>query len=349
MTFNMLEIAVLSAVFLGIAGLTFLIINHAAASRRAMKERLKQQGPPDSGLALGYYPDMVLGEMTPAIAAQVPMSEEKKTELQKDLLAAGFYRKTALVEYGAIRAILTFAPLIGGLLWALLGEREQMLTAIFVGVVAAMAGFSLPRLYIVLRGKIRGRQIERALPVAVDMLVMCLSAGLNLLASIRRVRREMKNAHPVMATELEIVRMQADLSSLQLALQQFAERVQVPEVRNLAMILVQSERLGTDTSAALLEYSNNLRTNIRQRADAYANRTMFWMLIPTLLCLWIPAAIILIGPAVLELSQFRSASVREQWRSAREELRNINRDSVNAGRGIATPSPAAGMATEQNP
>jgi tight adherence protein C len=320
MNFTSLELVVLGLVFAGIAALTFLIIYKRLASRRAMKERL-QQTPQESGVALGYYPDMVLGEMTPAIAAQVPMSEEKKGELQKDLLAAGFYRQTALVEYGAIRAILTFAPLIGGLLWALLGERDQMITPIFLGIIGAMAGFSLPRVYIVARGKIRARQIERALPVAVDMLVMCLSAGLNLLAAIKRVRRELQNAHPVMATELEIVRMQADLSSLQFALQQFADRVQVPEVRNLAMILVQSERLGTDTSAALLEYSNNLRTNIRQRADAYANKTMFWMLIPTLLCLWIPAGIILIGPAVLELSQFR-LNARTEWRNAREELHN---------------------------
>jgi tight adherence protein C len=331
--FNLLELAILAAVFFGIATLTFVIIYRAAASRRATKERLQQQSPSPSGVTLGYYPDMVLGELTPAIAAQVPMSEEKKGELQKDLLAAGFYRQTALVEYGAIRAILTFSPLIGGLLWALLGDREQMVTAIFVGVIGAMAGFSLPRLYIVLRGKVRARQIERALPVAVDMLVMCLSAGLNLLASIRRVRRELRVAHPVMATELEIVRMQADLSSLQLALQQFADRVQVPEVRNLAMILIQSERLGTDTSAALLEYADNLRTNIRQRADAYANRTMFWMLIPTLLCLWIPAAIILIGPAVLELSQFRStAAMRDQWRNARDEVQTINREAAGTAR-----------------
>lgn len=329
MNINLVELGVLSAVFASVALLTFVIIFRAAASRRMLRERL-QQSTTDSGVALGGYPDMVLGELTPALAAQVPMSEEKKTELQRDLLTAGFYRKTALVEYGAIRAVLTFTPLILALAWALLVDREQMLNLVFLGVLGAMAGFSLPRLYLVIRGKIRTRQIERALPVAVDMLVMCLSAGLNLLTSIRRVRRELRHAHPVLAQEFEIIHLQAELSSLQHALQQFAERVQVPEVRNLAMILVQSERLGTDTSAALLEYSNNLRTNIRQRADAYANKTMFWMLFPTLLCLWIPAAIILIGPAVLEFNEYRRTGLQEQQRTAREELQNLREQRVAA-------------------
>jgi tight adherence protein C len=328
------QLAILGGIFLGVALITFYIIFRISTARRLMKERL-QQTATESGVALGYYPDMLMGEMTPALAAQVPMSEAKKTDLQKDLLAAGYYRKTALLEYGAIRTILTFTPIILALIWALMADREQLTTILFLGALGAMAGFSLPRVYVVARGKIRARQIERALPVAVDMLVMCLSAGLNLLSSIRRVRRELRIAHPVLAEEFEIVRMQAELSNLQFALQQMSDRVPVPEIRNLAMILIQSERLGTDTSAALLEYANNLRVNMRQRADAQANRTMFWMLFPTLLCLWIPAAIILIGPAVLEFGEFRRSQMSE-FRSNRETIATVNRENV-----APEPTPAA--------
>src|SRR5207253_797205 len=126
-------------------------------------------------------------------------------------------------------------------------------------------------------------------------------------------------SNKVLAEELGIVRQQAELRTLQSALQQFAERVQVPEVRNLTMILIQSERLGTDAGTTLLEYANNLRTNARQRADAKANKTMFWMLFPTLLCLWIPAGIVLIGPAVLEFQYYRKTQF-EQWRQSRREM-----------------------------
>jgi hypothetical protein len=75
-----------------------------------------------------------------------------------------------------------------------------------------------------------------------------------------------------------------------------------------------------------LEYAQNLRTTLRQRADTKANQTMFWMLFPTLLCLWIPAAIVLIGPAVLEFQNFRRAGT-EQLRDAKRELEEFNRET----------------------
>jgi tight adherence protein C len=322
MTPDLVELGVLGGVFAGVAALTFLLIQRLAENRRLLRQRLDQ--PAAGRMSLDAPAEMIMGPLTSALAAQVPMSEEKKSELRKEIVAAGFYRQTALIEYAAVRAVFTLVPLILALIGALMVDREQMLTVVFLGVLGVMAGFSLPRLYLVIRAKLRARQIERALPVAVDMLVMCLSAGLNLMTSIQRVCRELRHSHPVLAQELDIICLQAELSSLPLALQQFAERVQVPEVRNLAMILLQSERLGTDTSAALFEYSNNLRINIRQRADAYANRTMFWILFPTLLCLWIPAVIILIGPAVLEFNEYRRTGLREQYRTAREELRGLS-------------------------
>jgi len=83
-------------------------------------------------------------------------------------------------------------------------------------------------------------------------------------------------------------------------LQQLSDRVRVPEVRNLALILVQSERLGTDIGAALMEFSASFRATLKQRAEAQANRASFWMTFPTILCLWVSAAIILIGPLYYE-------------------------------------------------
>ena len=108
----------------------------------------------------------------------------------------------------------------------------------------------------------------------------------------------MRHSHPALAEELEIVRQQSVLSSLEHTLAQLAERVAVPEVRNLALLLIQSERLGADASTALLEFSNNQRVNLRQSAEATANRASFWMLFPSVCCLWVAAAIVLIGPMV---------------------------------------------------
>jgi tight adherence protein C len=310
------ELLWLGVIFLLIFGLSFLLIYRLSLPGKA-SERLK----PKEDLSASK-PELILGELTPGLAEQVPMAEESRTDLKRDLMAAGFYRPTALVEYAAVRTVLTLLPLIVAGVVALFVDNSQLLTVLGAGIVLAMAGYSLPRLFLFLRARLRARAIERGLPVAVDMLTLCLSAGQNILAALQRVSTELKYSFPVLSDELEIVRQQAELRSLQHALQQFADRVPVPEFRNLSMILIQSERLGTDAASTLLEYSSNLRTTLRQRADAKANRTMFWMLFPTLLCLWIPAGIVLIGPAVLEFQSYRRG-VLQQWRDARRELREV--------------------------
>lgn len=303
-------------IFVLVAAAAFLVLYRAGLRRKRMAERLQQH--PESDPGLGSRTDLILGPLTPALAAQVPMTETAREELQRELRAAGMYRRSALTEYAAIRTVLILVPLVVAGLLALMVDKPRIPQVLIGGLIGALLGYSLPRLYVYMRGRARARQIERGLPMALDMLTLCLSAGQNLLASLQRVSSELYFAHPVLAEELEIVRQQAELHNLEHALQQFTARVQVPEAYNLAMILIQSERLGTDASQTLLEYAGSLRVGMRQRADAQANRTTFWMLFPTLLCLWIAAIIILVGPAVLEF--------REQGIANAEMLKNASQD-----------------------
>lgn len=310
---SLIDLVFLVVIFLAtVSGLMSLLVRLREWQRTKARLRLNADERSSQG-------ELVLGAWTPALAAQVPMGEADKAELHKELRAAGFYQPDAVVEYAALRTILVITPLVGTLMIALLVEDQQVLNVLLGGGLVTLLGYSLPRVYIYFRGKIRGRIIEQSLPLAIDMLSLCLSAGQNLIAALQRVTKELKGSHPVLAHELDIVRRHADLRSLPHALAQFAARVQVPEVGNLATILTQAERLGTDMGSALLEYANHLRTSLRQRADAKANKTMFWLLFPMILCLWIPAGIMLIGPAVLEFQQSRKATL-EEWRAARQEL-----------------------------
>ena len=85
-----------------------------------------------------------------------------------------------------------------------------------------------------------------------------------------------------------------------------ADRCGVHEVYNLSVILTQSERQGADVSNSLLEFASSYRVTLRQRADAQANRASFWMLFPTLLCMWIPAAVVLAAPVYMEFTERRA-------------------------------------------
>jgi tight adherence protein C len=251
-------------------------------------------------------PELVLGEsMTPALAGTVPMGQEDRSALQQELREAGYYRPTALMEYAALRAIFIIFPLVvAAILMQFTDDNTYVVYIWIVAGILAILGFSLPRVYLYLRAKARQHQIERGLPTAIDMLTLCLSAGLNVLNSLERVTAELRFAYPVLGEEFQILRRQAELRSLEFALIQFAERTGMPQIRNLTVLLTQSENLGTDAVSVLREYADDLRINMRQRADEMANKAPFKLLFPAYL-LAFGAAILLISPAVLEFQSFR--------------------------------------------
>lgn len=328
---ELLEWGIPFLIFIVVASGFYSLIARQMEDRR--REKLLQQTAFDDGLSKS---DLVLGEYTPALAAQLPVTSYDQSDIAKELKTAGYYGKTAILEYAAVRTVLVLAPLIATGLIALMVEKEQMNRVLIIGAIATGLGYSLPRIYLHLKGKERIRQMENALPVTVDMLTLCISGGQTLQASMKRVAKEIAPAHPMMAAELTITEQHAELSSLPHALKQLADRVPVGEMRNVALILAQAERLGSETGAALLEYSNNLRTGLKQRADSRANQAMFWMLFPTILCLWIPAAILLVGPAILEFRTQRQ-SITKEWREARQKLKDAKQQTNPAAPQEANP------------
>jgi tight adherence protein C len=290
----------LSGISLAVAAVSFLVLRGLLAVTRRPEPAEDDEGGERK---------LVLGEWTPAFAAQMPVDYDHEPELRKELFAAGFYRPSALTEYAAVRAVLVLLALAATGVWAYLAPASQLTWILLSGGALAVLGYSLPRVYLAAKARQRRRQIERGLPIAIDIMTLCLSAGQTILAGLQQAARELRSSHPAVADELAIAERQASLHTLETALQHWADRVHVPEVRNLALLLIQSERLGTDTAATLLEYASSLRTGMRQRADASAGRASFWMLFPSVFCLFVAAAIILVGPTYLEFWNHRRQSV----------------------------------------
>ncbi len=245
-------------------------------------------------------PEPAMGGFTEPLAAQMPLTASGSDDIQKLLLGAGYYHPNALQDYRAIRVSFMLSAVLLTLAVALILPAQYGVTVAIVGLLAVLLAFSLPRVWLAMRRRERGAEMTRGLPMVIDNLTLCLTAGQNPLAALTTVSKEMKNSHPVLAQELAITAKQAELHTLDTAVKQWADRAQVPEVSNLSSLLVQSERLGTDTAATLSELSTNFRSTARQRAETQANRTSFWMLFPSVFCFWIAAAIILVGPAYLE-------------------------------------------------
>lgn len=327
----MSELILLGLIFLFFGGVTAMAYLGLVRRRERVTARLETVKTP-SDPSISSKPELVLGELTPALSEQVPMSAEGRSELQRDLLSAGLYRPTALMEYTAIRAVLIIVPLILGGVYALVwtDTLSDGLLGFVVAVVVAMLGFSLPRVYLRIRATIRKNAIERGLPVAIDMLTLCLSAGLNVLNSIERVAEELSLAYPELGYELQLVRRQADLRSLEFALVQFADRVDLPQLRNVSVILSQSEKLGTDGISVLREYADNMRVNMKQHAEAAANRAPLKMLLPAYL-MGIGVFILILTPPAMEIAEFRKENaVGGMKLEARKAIEEANRGLIGA-------------------
>jgi pilus assembly protein TadC len=130
-------------------------------------------------------------------------------------------------------------------------------------------------------------------------------------------------AYPELAFELQLVRRQADLRSLEFALVQFADRVDLPQLRNVSVILNQSEKLGTDGASVLREYADNLRISMKQHAEALANRAPLKFLIPGYMMI-VGFLILILTPPAMEVAAFRRDNVignlKEESRQAIDEI-----------------------------
>ncbi len=330
----MYEWLIISLIFVVVSGSLFLLLQRNNAKRQLLVKRLAHDQTTD----LESKPQMLLGELTPAIAQQIPLTEKGRTDLQRELTDAGFYRQTAVTEYVALRTVLLIGPLVVAAVVALFVPPARIPIVALVGLVFALLGYSFPRIFLNYLARIRTRQIERGLPVALDLITLGLTSGLTILASIRRVADELKKAYPILAYELEIVQRQAELRSLEHALQQLSDRVRVPEIRNLALILVHSERLGADIGSTLLEFSSSFRATLKQRAEAQANKASFWMTFPTVLCLWIAAAIILVGPMYYEFWNRRT----QTQDLLNRRIERLNKGKAKAKQEIGTPPTSVG-------
>ena len=140
-----------------------------------------------------------------------------------------------------MRAVLVLVPLFTAAAMAILVEPRQIPYVALGGLLLSAMGYSIPRLYIAIRARARTNEIERGLPIFADMLSISLLAGQGLLGGLRRVTTQLRHAFPRMSQELDIVVRQADMLNLNVAFDQWANRSQMPEVRNLAIMLNQCQ------------------------------------------------------------------------------------------------------------
>lgn len=296
----------------GLAILTFLSVVGLALLARELwlwrKRKIEQTLPPEKPLVLDPDSDDpgAFGVLTPALAAQIPESEKESRDFQLLLRQAGLYHPAARNTIYAFRFLLLITPLIIAGICAVLADREWTWPILGVGLLVAAVLSIIPRLYVFFRRRARYDEIRAGLADTIDMLSMCLTGGLNLLDSLEHVAGQM-GAYPALAEELRLVKRQAEVSSLKVALEDLSRRVDIPEIRQLTAVLTRSTELGSQLASSLQTHADHMRTSLRQMALARANKAPVKLVLPILFCLAPAALIILTAPALLELRNFFTA------------------------------------------
>jgi tight adherence protein C len=241
-----------------------------------------------------------------ALASAIPQIPKEIELINRELRQSGNYERYALTNYLAVRNLGIMLVLITTVAcgWLLIDYPQTVRYVAIGGGLLAVAAYSIPRVYIGTVAENRIERIRGALPDAMDMASMCLVGGVNLKTALGRVRQEITETHPDIASEFVILERQAAASSMGRAMTSFAERTELAEAQSLASVVNQTERLGTNVAVALKEFSDNIRRNRRREAEEKANRTTVQIMIPVIFFLAPPIYIMLCGPAVLGLVDF---------------------------------------------
>jgi tight adherence protein C len=230
------------------------------------------------------------------IARALPRSPDSVSKTALILMQAGYREAKHVTIYTGFRLLLT-AVAFAVMLFTGLGLKTPLLL-ISVPVFA----FMLPRFILLRRRKARQLKVKFGLPDALDLLTICVEAGLGLDHGLKRVGEELSHAHPDLSTELDLVNLEMRAGkSRSEALRNLALRTGVDDVKALVAVLVQTDRFGTSVSQALRVHSDSLRTERRQRAEEAAAKTTIKM-VPVLVLFLFPSMFIVsIGPAFIQM------------------------------------------------
>ena len=171
------------------------------------------------------------------------------------------------------------------------------------GAFFAILGNVVPSLWLGFRVGSRQTALRRALPDAMDLLVICLESGMSLPAGIQRVSDVLGHIHPVLGFELKIVDRSMQLNVMPgAALMQFGKRCNLEEIRRLAAVVSEAERLGGSMGKALRGHAENLREQRSQRAEEMAHKAAVKVLFPTVALIFPAVFIVILGPAGIQIA-----------------------------------------------
>ena len=236
-----------------------------------------------------------------AFGERVASKKVDWSEIQKMLVQAGYRRSSAVSVYVALRftAVAVFAA-VGFLGATVAGAGPAVI--VMASAMAALGGWIVPRYWVKRKTRKRQLEIQKALADALDLMVVCVEAGLGLNQALVRVSEEIEHVSDTMAGELMLTNLEIRAGTPRdEALRNLGERTGVGDLKALTAMLIQTDRFGTSIATALRVHADTLRTKRRQRAEEAAAKTTIKLVFPLVLFIFPAMFVVILGPAILHI------------------------------------------------
>lgn len=305
----LLRIAILGALFLLVAGAAYVaagIIGARQVARRRLMAGGSRYDEP-SALAPSLRAEQANAAWLKLVdkveKAGLSLVDTKDEALRRRLASAGFNASYAPRVYTLVRLVLVVAlPIIATVFLWLAGSTPGLFKLWLILLISAAIGLYLPGLVIRAKADRRQREIINAFPDALDLMLVCVEAGLALESAFDRVGKEMTLTHPLLSEQLGTVVLELRAGrSREDALRRMADRTGTDEIRAFATLLIQSTSLGTSIAQTLRVYAAEMREKRRMRAEEKAHRLPVLLSIPLVACM-LPVMIgVLMLPAIIRV------------------------------------------------
>ena len=294
----MAQICTLAVFLLVTAGTATLAILFDERRARAV-----QRLAPEPRLVPKEFPSVALiwRELVSRIGAALPTSSKGLPLLKRRLVRAGIRNPSApgIFQGARMVAAVLFGLVGAGIAWHSGSESTNAV----LGVGAALAmGYIVPMQWLLWRIKRRQHAIEKGLPNALDLMVICVESGLGIDQTTLQVAKELQTAHPEICDEFTVMNLELRAGKSRAdALHHLAERTGVEDLKKLVAVLVQTDRFGTSIAQSLRGHAEYLRQMARQRAEERASKLAVKLVFPIFFCVLPSLFAVTVGPVLTHL------------------------------------------------
>ncbi|HTM50289.1 MAG TPA: type II secretion system F family protein [Bryobacteraceae bacterium] len=287
-------------VFLGLTGVFALLGLNVWVWPKAAIDRVTASAADPQAQEVAH-PSLAFRDLLKKLGTLVPASPKDTTIMQRRLIRAGFRNPNALkVLYGAKFVLALLIPVLT--FGVIAGSSWESSSKIMATLASVAIGFFAPNEYVRTVATRRQKQIRRALPNALDLLVVSVESGLGLDQAIVQVAKELENAHPEITEEFSLMNLELKAGKRRIeALRNLAERTNVEDLRKLVAVLIQADRFGTSIAATLRNHAEFMRVQARQVAEEKAAKLGVKLVFPIFFCILPSLFVVTVGPMAFKI------------------------------------------------